>query len=223
LETSRCASITTPLPPFPGFERIGYAHVPHPDDSFCPFFRRPRQWPHSHHVHVVRAGDAEERRTLAFRDYLRAHPETARVCAVETAAGQRCSGCVYPLSSAAVNVLIRVAVALCLVAVAIPVAAQELQVLRLGDAMYEANCAPCHGQVYDPGGPLGPEAGAIPAYYTGGGYLLRVSRLNLQAAILLGVPGSGMTPLGGSISDEQLDALIAYIEWFRDRGPLRPW
>jgi GrpB-like predicted nucleotidyltransferase (UPF0157 family) len=51
---------------------IGYVHLPHPDDSFCPFFHRPRQWPRSHHVHLVESGSAEERRTLAFRDYLRA-------------------------------------------------------------------------------------------------------------------------------------------------------
>ena len=56
---------------------IGYVHVPDPDDSFCPFFYRPPQWPHSHHVHVVEAGGAEERRTLAFRDYLRDHAATA--------------------------------------------------------------------------------------------------------------------------------------------------
>ena len=52
-------------------QALGYVHVPHPDDSFCPFFHRPPQWPHSHHVHVVEGGGAEERRTLAFRDYLR--------------------------------------------------------------------------------------------------------------------------------------------------------
>ena len=59
-------------------EGIGYVHVPHPDDSFCPFFHRPIQWPHSHHVHVVERGAREERRTLAFRDYLRDHREVAR-------------------------------------------------------------------------------------------------------------------------------------------------
>lgn len=59
-------------------QAIGYVHVPHPDDSFCPFFHRPPQWPHSHHVHVVEVGGAEERRTLAFRDYLRDHATTAR-------------------------------------------------------------------------------------------------------------------------------------------------
>jgi len=57
---------------------LGYIHVPHPDDSFSPFFHRPGAWPHTHHVHVVESGGAEERRTLAFRDYLREHPEAAR-------------------------------------------------------------------------------------------------------------------------------------------------
>ena len=59
-------------------EAIGYVHMPHPDDSFCPFFHRPIQWPHSHHVHVVERGGQEERRTLAFRDYLRDHSDVAR-------------------------------------------------------------------------------------------------------------------------------------------------
>ncbi|HEY7284660.1 MAG TPA: GrpB family protein [Vicinamibacterales bacterium] len=56
----------------------GYVHRPHDDDSFAPFFHRPATWPHSHHVHVVQAESDEARRTLAFRDYLRAHPESAR-------------------------------------------------------------------------------------------------------------------------------------------------
>jgi GrpB-like predicted nucleotidyltransferase (UPF0157 family) len=58
-------------------QRIGYRHVPDPDDSFCPFFHRPAHWPHTHHVHVVEAGGVEERRTLAFRDYLRDHAVAA--------------------------------------------------------------------------------------------------------------------------------------------------
>ena len=57
---------------------IGYVHVPDPDDACCPFFHRPSRWPHTHHLHVVEAGGAEERRTLAFRDYLRAHGDAAR-------------------------------------------------------------------------------------------------------------------------------------------------
>ena len=57
---------------------LGYMHVAHTDDWFCPFFHRPPRWPHTHHVHVVEAGGSEERRTLAFRDYLRDHPNHAR-------------------------------------------------------------------------------------------------------------------------------------------------
>jgi GrpB-like predicted nucleotidyltransferase (UPF0157 family) len=69
------------LQPLSGFgdplTTLGYHHVPHPDDAFCPFFHRPLQWPHTHHVHVVQAGGEEERRTLAFRDYLRRHARVA--------------------------------------------------------------------------------------------------------------------------------------------------
>ena len=56
---------------------LGYVHLPHADDAFCPFFHRPAQWPHTHHVHVVQAGGDEERKTLAFRDYLREHSDVA--------------------------------------------------------------------------------------------------------------------------------------------------
>jgi GrpB-like predicted nucleotidyltransferase (UPF0157 family) len=61
-----------------GLARIGYRHLPHADDAFCPFFHRPDTWPHTHHVHLVEAGGEEERRTLAFRDYLRDHVDVAR-------------------------------------------------------------------------------------------------------------------------------------------------
>ena len=51
-------------------QSLGYCHVAHEDDAFCPFFHRPKHWPHTYHVHVVEAGGEEETRTLAFRDYL---------------------------------------------------------------------------------------------------------------------------------------------------------
>jgi GrpB-like predicted nucleotidyltransferase (UPF0157 family) len=59
-------------------EAIGYHHVPHPDDAFCPFFHRPAAWPHTHHIHVVERRGLEERRTLAFRDFLCEHQHAAR-------------------------------------------------------------------------------------------------------------------------------------------------
>ena len=68
-----------PVSPFvTALAALGYVHLPHPDDSVCPFFHRPGEWPHTHHVHLVQSGGAEERRTLAFRDFLREHRDVAR-------------------------------------------------------------------------------------------------------------------------------------------------
>jgi GrpB-like predicted nucleotidyltransferase (UPF0157 family) len=77
---------------------LGYTHVDIGDgfDLIYPFFKRPAQWPSSHHVHVCEAGGEQERRHLAFRDYLRTHMsvaeeylslkrELARVCGGATA------------------------------------------------------------------------------------------------------------------------------------------
>ncbi|HKA37249.1 MAG TPA: GrpB family protein [Thermoanaerobaculia bacterium] len=57
---------------------LGYVHVPHEDDDVCPYFHKPKAWPHTHHLHLVMAGGDNERRTLAFRDFLRDHPDVAR-------------------------------------------------------------------------------------------------------------------------------------------------
>jgi len=70
------------LQPIPAYAEplatVGYVHEPHADDSFCPFFHRPREWPHTHHLHVVEFGGEEERRTLAFRDFLREHRDVVQ-------------------------------------------------------------------------------------------------------------------------------------------------
>lgn len=58
-------------------ERLGYAYTFDPEFPDYPFFGRPAAPPRTHHVHVGAAGSAEEHRHLAFREYLRAHPEVA--------------------------------------------------------------------------------------------------------------------------------------------------
>jgi len=58
--------------------RIGYSHVPFgPIDSDYPFFQKPPAFPSSHHIHLCVIGTEQERRHLAFRDYLRRHPAAA--------------------------------------------------------------------------------------------------------------------------------------------------
>ena len=53
---------------------LGYTYTTVP----VSFFHRPAAWPHPHHVHVREAGGADEQRTIAFRDWLRSHPEDRR-------------------------------------------------------------------------------------------------------------------------------------------------
>jgi len=127
------------------------------------------------------------------------------------------------LPSPLVSPFIRIAVIVLLMStVARQGRAQDLRQLQFGGAIYEAECTPCHGQLYDPGGPLGPETGAIPAFYAGSRYLLRLPPQTISTAILLGVAGTGMSGIGGELSDAQLDALIGYIEWFRYHPGQRP-
>ena len=58
--------------------KLGYIHAPHLDQVGCPFFHRPLESPHTHHVHVVPFGGAGKRRQLAFRDFLREHNDVAQ-------------------------------------------------------------------------------------------------------------------------------------------------
>ena len=61
----------------PALEALGYSHLPLPDPppEVYPFFHKPKRWPTTHHVHVCEVDGEEERRHLAFRDWLRRHPE----------------------------------------------------------------------------------------------------------------------------------------------------
>ncbi len=57
---------------------LGYTHFPLGAFDFVyPFFKRPADWPSTHHVHLCAAGSEQERDHLAFRDYLRRNPLVA--------------------------------------------------------------------------------------------------------------------------------------------------
>jgi GrpB-like predicted nucleotidyltransferase (UPF0157 family) len=56
--------------------RLGYTFFPMLGNADRHAFGR--GIPHTRHIHIVQHGGAEHVRPLAFRDYLRAHPEAAR-------------------------------------------------------------------------------------------------------------------------------------------------
>ena len=61
-------------------ERLGYTHLSDspPGDHIYPLFHAPATWPHTYHVHFCELGGDEEWRHLAFRDWLRRHPEARK-------------------------------------------------------------------------------------------------------------------------------------------------
>jgi GrpB-like predicted nucleotidyltransferase (UPF0157 family) len=56
---------------------LGYLFAPDPDSPDFHFFGKPAERPRTFHLHVCAAGSEHERRHLALRDYLRAHPDEA--------------------------------------------------------------------------------------------------------------------------------------------------
>lgn len=58
--------------------QLGYIHIPlGAFDLVYPFFQKPAEWPSTHHIHLCVTGSEQERKHLAFRDYLRSHPGVA--------------------------------------------------------------------------------------------------------------------------------------------------
>jgi GrpB-like predicted nucleotidyltransferase (UPF0157 family) len=57
---------------------LGYTHLALGEfDLVYPFFKRPADWPSTHHVHLCVVGSQQERDHLAFRDSLRLSPVAA--------------------------------------------------------------------------------------------------------------------------------------------------
>ena len=63
----------------PALEAVGYEYVPDYETQFPErrYFRKPRLGPRRFHVHCVVMGSDSWIRHIAFRDYLRGHPEVA--------------------------------------------------------------------------------------------------------------------------------------------------
>ena len=57
--------------------RLGYLFAPAPESPDQHFFAKPPERPREYHLHVCEAGSRHERRHLAVRDFLRAHPDEA--------------------------------------------------------------------------------------------------------------------------------------------------
>lgn len=84
-----------------------------------------------------------------------------------------------------------------------------------GAALYKQYCMPCHGPEGKGNGPAAAMLPVKPADHTNAAVMSKISDADLFKAIKEGGPAVGksvaMPPWGGSLEDEQIRALVAYV------------
>lgn len=89
---------------------------------------------------------------------------------------------------------------------------------EVGAQLFAKNCAACHGQ-YGQGGPIPGRTGDMITSISSSDFLKTRDDTTLRNIISLGQPDSGMTAFGGSLSDDQIDALVAYMRSWETNPP----
>ena len=95
--------------------------------------------------------------------------------------------------------------------------------LEIGRELFTKNCALCHGD-FGEGGPNPARQGDIIAPISTSEYLKTRDDSTLRAIIGQGQPNFGMSPFGsafgGPLSDEEIDAIVAYLRSWEDNPPV---
>ncbi|MEK7433387.1 MAG: c-type cytochrome [Cyanobacteriota bacterium] len=84
-----------------------------------------------------------------------------------------------------------------------------------GKPVYEANCAGCHGVAGDGAGPAAAALTPKPRNFVKGDYKYGGDDAGLLKTIQIGVPGSAMPPWKDSLSNDQINSVIAYLRTFK--------
>jgi len=92
-----------------------------------------------------------------------------------------------------------------------------------GSALFNTNCSPCHGELGEGGiNPTRPND--IIAPISSAEYLKTRDNFTLRAIISEGQPNFGMSPfstsLGGPLSDDEIDAIVAYLRSWESNPPV---
>lgn len=84
-----------------------------------------------------------------------------------------------------------------------------------GKALYATYCASCHGMTGNGDGPVSAGLDPKPAKHTNGDYMNQLSHEHLVKVLKEGGPAVGKSPLmapwGGTLSDAQIEDVIAYV------------
>jgi mono/diheme cytochrome c family protein len=95
--------------------------------------------------------------------------------------------------------------------------------IQAGQTLFQANCAPCHGEFGEGGALPGNSARILPPISTAE-FLTTRDDATIRAIISKGQPDLGMSPFaiseGGALSDEDIDALVAFIRSWQANPPV---
>jgi mono/diheme cytochrome c family protein len=93
-----------------------------------------------------------------------------------------------------------------------------------GQKLFSTNCTPCHGQ-FGEGGANPTRPGDIIVPISSAEFLKTRDDFTLKAIIAQGQPDFGMSPFGssygGPLSDDEIDALVAYIRTWETNPPVQ--
>ncbi len=87
----------------------------------------------------------------------------------------------------------------------------DSEALAKGKAVYEAQCALCHGEKGDGKGPAG---AAVKAANFTQGFKRAKTDEEAKHIILNGIPGTAMVGFAGRINEEEAESLVHYIKGF---------
>ena len=81
-----------------------------------------------------------------------------------------------------------------------------------GAGVYASRCAFCHGATGKGDGPAGGALKPAPTDFTAAAYWKAATIETMKAAIANGKPGTAMVAFKSTVSPEQIDDLIAYLQ-----------
>lgn len=95
--------------------------------------------------------------------------------------------------------------------------------LEVGQALFQKNCSPCHGE-FGEGGPNPTRPGDIIMPISSSEYLKTRDDFTLRSIISQGQPNFGMSPFsttnGGPLDDQEVDAIVAYMRAWEEKPPV---
>lgn len=96
----------------------------------------------------------------------------------------------------------------------VPVPEATAEQIELGKEIYTKNCVSCHGEQGKGDGPAGKGLETPPADFTDGAHATFYSEEGRKQIIRKGVEGTVMVPWENTLSEEEIDAVYAYIRTF---------